>query len=94
MIPLLVGIHVIFPQPLPASPGVYKSVCVCGGAQPRPLCDTDCACGSLLGWVEVALGCLQSEEDVSLTQQVTAVSRVEESIYMEASAEQPVAPER
>ena len=44
--------------------------------------------------MEAVGGYLLSEDDLSLTQQVSAVSNVEGSIFMEASAEQLIPPER
>lgn len=53
-----------------------------------------CVCIRLLGWVEAVGGYLLSEEDIRLTQRVSAVSNVEGSIFMEASAEQLIPSDR
>lgn len=45
-----------------------------------------------VGWGGV--GYLLSEEEFSVTQQVSAISNVEGSIFMKASADQLIAPQR
>lgn len=50
-----------------------------------------CVCIRLRGWVEGVGVYLLAEEDSSLMQQVSAISNIEESIYLEAS-EQPLVP--
>ena len=79
----------------PALPAELECVCMYGHTTGNSMTGCVCyLCGRLLGWVEAVGGCLLSEEDFSLTQQVSAISNVEGSIFMEASAEQLNLPER
>lgn len=58
-----------------------------------------CVNERLLGWVDAAVcgvggwGYLLSEEELNVTQQVSAISNVEGSIFMKASADQLIAPQ-